>query len=338
VYGAGQFADKLELDRDFGFEAMKNAGILIPEYKEFKDFSEGKKFVQESDKRLVFKPNGSMPCKLTYCSQNSEELLAYLDFVEKHFGTQIESFILQEFVDGIVVSSEFFCDGRRFVRPANHTVEVKKVMNDDLGPSTGCSGNIAWPCDDDNVIEEGIAKIEKLCVENSFVGQIDLNTVVNESGVYGLEWTPRFGYDATPTLFSLFKDDLGKFYSDLCSGQLKEVNIEEQFAGSVRVTIPPYPLETDKETQKLSPNVGIPIQEYDEENSYFYEIMLEDNRLVHSGGTGVVLCAIGTAEEADYCLDQAYEIANKLIVPDKQYRTDLKRVLPNMIEELTEYV
>jgi phosphoribosylamine--glycine ligase len=339
VYGSSSFSDDLENDRDFGFESMEKAGIKIPEHTEFKDFNKGIEFVRQSNERLVFKPSGCMPCKLTYCAHNSEELMCYMKFVEKHFGKDIDSFILQEFIEGIVVSSEFFCDGNKFVHPANHTVEVKKSMNDELGPSTGCSGNIAWICDNDRIVSEGVARIEELCKKNQFVGQIDLNVVANEEGVYGLEWTPRMGYDATPTLLSLLEVDFGQFFSDLVRGDLKELPLSASFAGGIRVSIPPYPAEPKKgvDTEEVSPNIGVPIQNYEDYdgNFYWYEVeKSEDGELVHSGGTGVIACVIGQGDTPEKSLEEPEKILEDLILPDKQYRTDLQSVLSKMINEV----
>ena len=341
VYGASAFADDLEHDRQFGFDAMKTAGIMIPEHKEFKSFEEGINYVRETNERLVFKPNGTMPCKLTYCSSSPEELISYMKFVEKRFGKEIKSFILQEFVEGIVVSSEAFCQGDKgFLYPFNHTVEVKKSMNDELGPSTGCSGNIVWACEEDRIITEGIQKVEELCVKHNFIGQIDLNCVVNESGVYGLEWTPRFGYDATPTLLTLLETDFGEFFSNLARCQAVEVPVIESFAGGIRITIPPYPVEpkTGVDPEKFSPSMGVPIQNYEEyeKELYFYEVQWGEDGLEHSGGTGVIACAVGFGEDPVESLKQPKEILDALVIPDKQYRTDLDKVLPKMIAEVEE--
>jgi len=341
VYGGSSLADKLEHDRKFGFDIMKQVGIKTPESKEFTDFKEGKAFVQKSNKRLVFKPSGSMPCKLTYCSKDAKELLAYMDFVEKHFGSEIESFILQEFIEGVVVSSEFFCDGNYFLSPGNHTVEDKKFMNDGLSVSTGCSGNITWPCEESNIFDDGISKMEKFCIDNQFIGQIDLNAVVDNSGtVYGLEWTPRFGYDATPTLLTLLNMDQAQFFSDISKSQFRGyIPLAERYAGGLRITIPPYPVESKQDPEKFSPSRGVPILNYEdfEEDLYFYEVMLEDDHLVHSGGSGVIACAMGVGFSPTKSMEYPEEIAEKICIPDKQYRTDLKMVLSKAVEEVENY-
>ena len=339
IWGASSFADDLEHDRQFGFDAMNNAGIMIPEHKEFKSFKDGLNYVKQSEQRLVFKPSGSMPCKLTYCSQDSEELLAYMPFVEQHFGKDIDSFILQDFIEGVVVSSEVFSLGDKgFIGPYNHTVEVKKSMNNELGPSTGCSGNIVWVCENDRIITEGLSKIEDLCKKHDYIGPIDLNAVVNEQGVYGLEWTPRFGYDATPTLLYGLTEDFGKIFSDLARKQCSELPLINGYIGGIRLSIPPYPAEPKQgiDSEKFSPNKGVPIQNWEdhEANLFFYEVCVSENQeLCHSGGTGVIACAIGEGDTPEKSLELPEKILEEIILPDKQYRTDLTSVLSKLVKE-----
>jgi phosphoribosylamine--glycine ligase len=340
VYGASALMDQLECDRDFGFDVMKQVGIKIPKTEKFKSFKDGIEYVSKHTGKLVFKPNGSMPCKLTYVSENAEELIAYLRFVEVKFGKNIDDFLLQDFVKGCVVSSEAFCDGQKFIRPCNHTVEAKKFMDGEHGPSTGCSGNVTW-LDETQIMASGIMLAEEYCVKNGYVGQIDLNAVVNEDGVFGLEWTPRMGYDATPCLFSLIKGDVGEFFSDLLSGQLKKMPMVAEYGASVRFSIPPYPAELlkGKDSEKFSPNEGIPIQGFEsvEDEIYFYEVLCKDGQLVHSSGTGVLGITLGMDSNCKIAINDCYDVLEFINVPDLQYRTDLDTVLSSMVEEISEY-
>jgi phosphoribosylamine---glycine ligase len=344
VFGASEFADKLENDRKFGYDMMEKAGIKIPVYKQFHDFRQGEKYVRETNGRLVFKPSGSMPCKLTYCAGKHDpvnELIEYLHFVERKFSKHINSFVLQEFIDGCVISSEFFVTRFGFVWPPNHTIEVKKSMNDDLGPSTGCSGNIAWAVGGDKIIKEGVLQIEDICIENDYIGQIDLNAVVNENGVFGLEWTPRFGYDSIPVMMSLLEMDFGQFFADIVNNTPKHYIFSEDYAGGVRVTIPPYPAEPEEgaDVESFSPNEGVPIQDFEDhiQNLYLYEVCMDHDILTHSSGTGVIACAVNIDSDCEKVLDYPYQILEDLVLPDKQYRTDLNKVLPKMLKEAMEY-
>jgi phosphoribosylamine--glycine ligase len=329
VYGSSIFADKLEKDRMFGFDIMRHSGIRVPATKEFDGFRDGINYVEQSKiKKFAFKPSGSMPCKLTFCAEK-EEMITYLNFINEHYSKEIESFVMQEYIEGVVVSSELFFDGTKIVGPPNHTVEVKKFMNDDLGPSTGCSGNIVWVAEGSDIIKQGVAKITDILEAEEYVGQIDLNAVVNASGVYGLEWTPRFGYDATPTYLKMIQMEYGKFFSDIVEGHAINWAHEFDEMASVRLTIPPYPIEPKHDTEDVSPNAGVPIQDYEkfEDDLYFYEIMCKDRAFQHSGGTGVIACVIRPY------VDECYSILEKIKLPDKQYRTDLEKVLDDMKEE-----
>ncbi len=338
VYGSSIFSDKLELDRNYGIEVMKQCGIKVPKFEEFTDFNKAKEYIEYGKNHLVFKPNNA-PTKLTYVAKTEHELIEYLIFIESKYKNEIKSFIIQEFLEGIPVSSEFFCDGENFLFPGNHTVEVKKFMNNDLGPSSGCSGNITWPCEDDYIIKSGIKKLELICRENQLIGQIDLNTIVNERGVYGLEFTARIGYDATPTLLTLVREDIGQFFYDIACGQeYDDIDIDNEYAGSIRVTVPPYPIDTKKMNllEKVSPSKNLPIFGYEEysENIYMYDVKLGDEKLVHASGSGVICLAIGTGNNPEESLILPNEIVENLVIPDKQYRTDLDVVLPGMVSEV----
>jgi|SRR5271166_990562 len=341
VFGASKFHDKLENDRKFGLNFMESNGILIPETCDFTNFSEGIKFVKENKKkRYVFKPSGkNLPCKLTYSSSDTEDLLLYMNYVEKNFGKDVEEFILQEFIEGAIISTEYWVGKKGFVLPVNHTIEVKKLMNDDLGPSTGCAGNIVWKGDDDSEITSLLNSIEDELVKEGYIGPIDINCIVNEEGIYGLEWTPRFGLDAMPTFLQLLNQDVGKLISDSFN-DIEDMEILDYFAGGVRITIPPYPIESperiEKNLQKISPNVGIPIRgfEYCQDNCYFYEIMKDNDLIVHSSGTGVIACVSDLGMTPESCFDFPYDILEECKVPDKQYRTDLDEILPRMYKEV----
>ena len=278
VFGASKFCDKLEEDRAFGLQFMEKCGILHPNTVEFKidEIEDAKRYILESDCDLVFKPSGEcLPSHLTYCGSDQEDLTKFLEYACNCYGKDIETFVLQDFVKGSLVSSELFFDGKKACYPANHTVEVKKFMSGDKGPSTGCSGNLVWgEFDDCRIIEQGIGRVEEELIKMGFCGQMDLNAIVNDEGVFGLEWTPRFGYDSIPCLLPLIDSDLGEFFAGMASGQ-GDMKLACDFSAGVRFTIPPYPIEPHslRRVLKEAPNLGIPIRGFtpdDTEEIYFY--------------------------------------------------------------------
>ena len=347
VLGAGPFSDKIEHDRKFGTDLMNKCGIKTPKVYEFKgkQLDDAIKFVstQTAHDKLVFKPSGDgLPTRLTYCACDNDDLVHYLEYIKQHYEKEIEEFVLQEFIEGTLVSSEYWCNGKEFLRPVNHTVECKKLMNDDKGPSTGCSGNAVWLCSDSClIVEEGILKAEDICSELGYVGPIDLNAIVNDTGVYGLEWTPRFGYDALPTMLQLMDQEVGEFMYDCASGKDMDMPLVDACAAGVRISIPPYPIEPEdpKDIDRVGPNFGIPIggvlNKY-RDNYYFFEIMKNGKGLVHADGTGVIACVSDYADTVMKALEMPYNILDEMKIPDKQYRTDLSIVLDSMYSEVLE--
>lgn len=344
VFGASRFHDVLEQDREFGLDFMRSNKIKYPNSQEFFKIPDGIEFIKKHhDKRYVFKPCGDLPSRLTYCSSGSDDLVEYLKYVEKFYKNKIDSFILQEFLEGHIISTEIWMGNSGLCRPlTNHTTETKKLMNDDLGPSTGCSGNIVWPCEIENLIVKLMYGLEKDLFNKGYIGPIDLNCIVSNGVPYGLEWTPRFGLDAMPTFLGLVNGDIGKLIYDLMEGnKIKDNILISAIAAGVRITIPPYPIELDdaKVVQKNAPNKGIPIRGLDSDGTYYYEVMRDDSYdLFHSDGTGVIAVVSDWSEDIDDVFSNIYDILDECQVPDKQYRTDLRSVLTKMYEDVTKEI
>lgn len=341
VFGGSKLADRLEEERDFGLQYMQEHGIKVPATKTFRTFGEAIDWVnsQKGDDTYVFKPSGEdLPCRLTYCAADKDDLISYLRFVQRHFTHKIDDFILQTFIKGPIISTEFWVGPNGFIRPANHTIEVKKFLNDNLGPSTGCQGNIVWIAEGDEITSL-LENLEDDLVEEGYTGPLDLNAILSAEGAKGLEWTPRFGLDAMPTLLQLIDGDVGELIADIVNGQTDEMKLYDSIAGGIRVTIPPYPIEPTRDVKKVlseAPNVGVPIRDLNEDSTYFYEVMMQDGELVHSVGTGVIGVVVDCGEDVYECLEKPYEILEECRIPDKQYRTDLSTKLTEMIEEACE--
>lgn len=323
--GDGNLHSKLEDDRLFGIEVMEQAGVLVPNYEVFDDIEAAKKFVRKTKKRYVFKPNGgqNQSSATTYCSHSWEDLLEYFDKLSQF--AKGEEFLLQEFIEGgTEISTEAYFNGERFFL-INATLEEKKFLNGNLGPATGCSGNVVWFYDQLNppsVFKEGLEKLGEV-LRGSFRGMIDLNSIVTQDKLYGLEWTPRFGYDASNTLFTLVESDLGEFLHAIACGEEPDgARVNSDFAAGIRFSIPPYPSEIKGKHPEGIPVGGI--SEDDLDCYYLYDVMLDGNNLVSSGeGWGNLGTAFGRSPNMKIAMGTCLERLKKLKVPDIQYRTDL---------------
>lgn len=349
VVGACPIADRLERDREFGLNVMATCGnesttsIAIPKSTNFTSFEEAKEYVANNrDEKLVYKPSNLLGDKSpSHVSYNAEDMLQLLENVERDVDMAEPEFVLQEFHKGIAVSSELWFDWRLkdLIPMWNHTLERKELMDGNIGPSGGCTGNIVWAC-------EGPRSGCPLCLEttklvpflreNQYHGPIDLNAIASEDGIYGLEFTPRFGYDATPTLlWQLIGGDLGHFFHDFAGGAYGDDSpkiVMERFGVGLRLTVPPWPSE------KFNAEAGVPIfnvSEAAKATTFWYNVKRgEVTEFATAGVWGILSLITGKATSIEEAYKKPYEYAEEIHVSNKQYRTDLVKQFEKDFREL----
>ncbi len=341
AFGGSSFADKLETDRDFAEEVMHRAEIDTPESVDCRTWDDAAKAVEElvtKGEKVVIKPSGTLSGVVpSYVASDAEDAVAMLEhFRRKHSGEC--NFSIQEFVEGIAVSTEGWFDGESWVDGMfNHTLERKHFLNGDLGPSGGCVGNVVWHCDsDDPLVRETLTKLTDLLREHRYVGPIDVNCVVNEEGVYALEFTPRFGYDAFPTLLhGLLEGSLGELIESCCSESTPRrytVSLHDGFAAGIRLSLPPWPSEN------FHSDAGIPIRGFSEQDLrsfYPYEVSADESGiLVSSGGYGTLGVMNGVGDTVGEAFARAYGACSRAKILNVQYRTDLGEVFVREFREL----
>jgi hypothetical protein len=242
-------------------------------------------------------------------------------------------FSLQAFEEGVALSTElWFQNGELIDLMTNHTIERKELMCDDIGPSGGCVGNITWFCGGCKAC--AVAKqLVPWANRVSYHGMLDLNAIVSRGRIYGLEFTPRFGYDATPTLlFELVRGGLGNFLEAFARGEVNRLDLKDGFAGGVRVTIPPWPSE------KYDADEGVPIRGLTEKQiseAYWYNVKKDsEGNLVSAGAWGVIAIITAFSTDPGRAVAKPLDTLKALKLKNKQYRTDLHRVFVEDMRKL----
>lgn len=323
--GDSNLASELEDNRLLGIQVMEECDINVPAYETFNDIGAAKQFIKKTNKRYVFKPNGGQEndTASTYVSKSADDMLKYLD---KLGGiTKGVEFLLQEVVNGTEISTEAWFNGEKFYL-INATLEEKKFMEGNKGPNTGCSGNLVWIYDQINppaIFREGLAKLKDFLQQYNYRGMIDLNTIVSDSVIYGLEWTPRFGYDASATLYACLNNCLGDFIGAIACGAEPEYDYNNTFAAAIRLSIPPYPSEIKNKHPE-----EVPIEGIDEDaiikDTYLYDCCLDDNGdLVTCGVNGLVAVPISTGNSGEEAWGKVTERVKHIQIPNCQFRSDM---------------
>lgn len=341
IFGGGSFADRLEKDRRFAEEVFHEVNIQTPESDRAKTWDDAATLVSElgsgsgSWEGVVLKPEGALSGVVpSYVATDVKDALAMLERFEKEHASEEVDLTIQEFIKGVALSTEGWFDGYDWVEGMfNHTIERKQFLNDDIGPSGGCTGNVIWPCDsDDPIVKQTLTKLTKVLRKHLYVGPIDVNCVVNKEGVYALEFTPRFGYDAFPTLLcSLCDFDFGAFIDDLARGSNSNEHLTEGFGAGVRLSVPPWPSE---QFRHEGGSVLKGLSEEDKGCFYPYGMQFVDEELKTTSGVGIVGVVNGHGSTINRAFGQVYRIIEGLKMPDLQYRTDLHRVCSEDFEVL----
>jgi phosphoribosylamine---glycine ligase len=323
--GDSELADKLEEDRLFALDFMTRCGLQVAPYEAFDNPADGIRHIKKRDKRLVFKPIGEQDDKsTTYVSRDAKDMLRYFDVLFR--SAKVSQYILQDFVEGVEASSEVYINQTGYYA-LNHTIETKKFLNNELGPNTGCSGSLCWmPRRDNPLFEKGLKKCIEPLQELGYSGPIDLNSILNPEGAWALEFTPRFGYDATALLTRLLPVGFGDFLYAIANEEtVPDLTSRHPFCASVRLSIPPYP--TDALPEKFY-KAGVPIEgltEEDLENFFIYDVRKrgESDDLETAGLCGWIGSPMAVGDTPDQAFDDCYKMLKHVRVPNGQYRTDV---------------
>ena len=333
VLFGGTICDKLEGDRGFGQDLATEVGFDLPPSHSFKTISEVQKFLlkQEEDAEWYFKTDDYIDAATTYGGK-VENLLRHLDYVIDKDGDKLPNHIESK-VAGVPLSIAGFFNGKQFLQPLQITIEHKKLLNDELGPSTGCSLDLVCALDGmyDRMHFDKYG--EWLAKNNAPPGIYDANVIIDGEKTYFLEWTPRMGYDSEATGFHLFPN-MGKFLGQLAHGEVDESPVEtSEAAFGLRVWVPPYPWEHFPDHDKEEGAAGVPVLATPD-GFEAYGLAIKDEEPYIADPFGLVGVTVATGDNVKEMNAKCIKLAKSLQVPNLGYRTDAAEVVAKDIKEL----
>lgn len=322
VIGGSALGDRLENDRAFAQSVLADHGLKTAETRRFDRAAEAIEFLARRPGRYVLKHDGeNVLSNYVGCLADGSDVAAYL---QAH-GDAHRQFILMEFVEGVEMGVGAYFDGRQFLRPACLDWEHKRFFAGDLGELTGEMGTVATFDASEPFFAATLGRLEPLLRDHGHVGYVNLNTIVNEAGIWPLEFTCRFGYPGYSVLEPLQAIEWGALLARMSRGEGGRFATRPGYCTAIVYTAPPFPYSR-KEVQAA---VGLPLHfgealgPADWDHIHLGEVGMAAGRLVTSGLYGWTLVVTGTGRSIEAATRAAYRRIRHVKVPDGRYRLDI---------------
>jgi phosphoribosylamine--glycine ligase len=327
VIGGTAYTDRLEDDRSFGQEELKRAGVSIIPYREFESFDEAIEHVVQNPGRYVIKPSGeaqNVKRRLFVGEEDDgQDVIRMLEAYKKAFSEEIKVFQLQRRVTGVEVAVGAFFNGNSFIYPINVNFEHKKLFPGNLGPPTGEMGTSMFWSTPNRIFNQTLLEMEPKLAEEGYVGYIDVNCIVNNNGIYPLEFTSRFGYPTISIQQEGMITPIGQFFWDLANGNDPKLKAKSGFQIGVRIVVPPFPFDDDATFESFSKNAAIVFKKPAQDEVHIEDVKQVNGQWLVAGTSGVVLIVVGLGQTMKQAQAQVYSRIKNILIPNMYYRTDI---------------
>lgn len=329
LIGCSPLMDIAELDRQRGISLFNKFGIDIPETFSFKSPKQARDILKLwKSPGYVIKPSGNISTAKTCVARSPDIYEHALGLLEDE-----QHLIVQRIVEGVEVSTEGWWNGRSWVFPFNHTFEEKRLMNEGLGPNTGCMGNVVVAARKVNKLAGAtVLKLEPFLKQTTYRGPIDVNAIVTADKVYALEITARFGYDALEALMEGLQEPVTDLIFETAIGVKKEMRITSGYMIAVRLSVPPWPHDEPALEDAGQPLLGL--NEHNLKHVYLTDVYKEGEKYFYAAGDGAVLKATADGVSVREARRRVYRTLAGLEISGKQYRTDIGQRVEGDMEKL----
>ena len=320
IFGVNKKASKFESSKGFTKKFLNKYHIKTGDYLNTKDKKEAENYSRnllDQKGKVVVKRDGLAAGKGVSIIDNIEDLTSTLDEIIAKDG----KVIIEEYIDGFEMSLLCLTDSKRII-PLPTSKDHKKIYEKEVGPNTGGMGTYA-----PNVEAEAYTeKIEKEILPNiidgfnkeniDYRGVLFIGFMINEFGIYVLEFNVRFGDPETQVVLELIDNDILDLLIATSEKKLVDINLKINDKKAVCLVLASngYPgyYEKDKE---------IVFEDGFESTIYHAGTREENGKILSSGGR--VLNIVAKADTFDQAIREVYQDADKINFENKYYRKDI---------------
>ena len=329
VVGGSAYGDRLEKDRAYAQEVLRGIGLSIAGVWEFDAAEPALAFLAERPGRYVLKFSGEgFGAADNYVGRmrDGRDVAAMVRVKLRAREGAPTRFILMDRLEGVEMGVGAYFNGTDFLQPACLDWEHKHFFPGDLGELTGEMGTVATFDRTRRFFDLTLARMTPLLRENGYVGYININTIVNDDGIWPLEFTCRFGYPGFAILDPLQETSWAELFRAMVSGSTAPLRTRPGFSVGIVLTTRPFPFIR---TYVPEP-IGLPVlfegelSRPDRANIHYGEVGLDDaGQLVTAGYHGWTMVVTGTGPTIPEAQADAYGRADRVVIPNVRFRRDI---------------
>jgi len=233
AFGPNKIAAQFEGSKAFARNFMKKYNLPGVEFREFTNFKEAERYIQEKGAPIVIKADGLAAGKGVLVAKTARAAVSFTkDCLENNkFGGASSKVIVEECLVGEEASYLVFMDSITF-RPMVYSQDHKPIFENDEGPNTGGMGAYSPAPILDGLETEMEEKIIKPFLNGikqegmEYKGVLYVGLMKTKEGLKILEFNCRFGDPETQVILPRLKTDILEVMLAVVNKTLSSMNIE----------------------------------------------------------------------------------------------------------------
>ncbi|HEY7564578.1 MAG TPA: phosphoribosylamine--glycine ligase [Acidimicrobiia bacterium] len=324
TWGPNRAAARLESSKTFAKQVMDQAEVPTADWAGFTDPAPALSYLDALPGPYVVKADGLAAGKGVLVSTDRAEAKAWvMKCLEGGFGTAGTTIVIEDHLAGPEVSVFAMCAGTDVI-PLEPARDYKRLGDGDQGPNTGGMGAFSPVTDlPVDLVSDVVGTVFRpvlshMAAQGSpYTGFLYAGLVLTGSGPKVLEFNCRLGDPETQVVLPRLETDLVDLIEAGLDGDLSSVAVgwSDRVTVNVVVAAAGYPDDPRRGDLIELPAVA--------ENQILFHAgtSIMNGALVTAGGR--VLNAVGLGPSLSDARESAYELADAIGFPGKQYRRDI---------------
>ncbi len=317
VIGGSVLGDRLEYDRGFGQQTLKDIGLQTAPAHEFPDAAAAAAWLRANPGRMVLKHFNN--ARATFVGSHAEGLDVLFQLGTAPAG----AVLLMPVLDGVEVGIGAYFDGRVFLEPACIDFEHKRFFPGEIGEMTGEMGTVVRYRGAGPLFAATLKRLAPVFAAAGHVGYVNLNMIVNGAGIWPLEFTCRFGNPGFCILAPLQTDGWGDLFDRMLAGGAGSFPTAPDWCTGIVLTIPPFPEERPGADPAADPPIFFHTPMDHPAHFHFSDMRQQEGQLFAGRRTGYAMVVTGMGESIAASQAAALARARSICIPDLRYRNDI---------------